>query len=164
MRFGDKVDLRDCYHLLEEHVKVDDKDLILRLQQGDIDYDGVYIGHRTNIATKFHSEKIATWAVSMIIAHNEPLIKEWLRFRSEKYLRLRGVFTKSIGYGIAKGTKFSKHYEMYACRVVLKLGYNGDIFEIATAFPECNEGVRKEIERDRIKFREEKSMNPNRRR
>lgn len=46
MRLYDKVDLSECYHLLENHVLLDDRDLIDRLIRGDMENDYTYSGHR----------------------------------------------------------------------------------------------------------------------
>lgn len=45
MRLYDKVDLSECYHLLENHVLLDDRDLIDRLIRGDMENDYTYSGH-----------------------------------------------------------------------------------------------------------------------
>ena len=151
MRLYDKVDLSECYHLLENHVLLDDRDLIDRLIRGDMEND--YSGHRRDIATKFYSKEDALKIISDTILNNTSAIKSWFDFRTERYLTISSSFMHPTGYGYAKGTLFSNKYTMYFCTVVLKLGYNGDTFIIHTAYPSPNCMVDNQIKKDREIFR-----------
>lgn len=153
MRLYDKVDLSECYHLLENHVLLDDQDLIDRLIRGDMENDYTYSGHRRDIATKFYSKEDALKIISDTILNNASAIKSWLDFLTERYLIISSSFMRTTGYGYAKGTPFSNKYNMYFCIVVLKLGYNGDTFIIHTAYPSPNCMVDNQIKKDREIFR-----------
>lgn len=117
MRLYDKVDLSECYHLLENHVLLDDRDLIDRLIRGDMENDYTYSGHRRDIATKFYSKEDALKIISDTILNNTSAIKSWLDFRTERYLTISSSFMHPTGYGYAKGTLFSNKYTMYFCTV-----------------------------------------------
>lgn len=52
MRLYDKVDLSECYHLLENHVLLDDRDLIDRLIRGDMENDYTLAKRKQVICTQ----------------------------------------------------------------------------------------------------------------
>lgn len=161
MKLYDKVEINECCHVLENHVNLDDQDMIDRLIRGDMDNNFQYFGDRRDLATKFLSKEIAENAIYETIVKNDDSIKRWLEFRTEKRIIVSRDFKTQIGYGYAKNTPFSNKYAMYNCIVVLKLGYNGDLFEIVTAYPAPNYDMSKKIAEDRAHFRNNRKKKHN---
>ena len=83
-----------------------------------------------------------------------------MKRRSSTRLIITLRFLNRIGYGFAKWTDFSKcKYDLYRCIVVLKPGYNGNTFEIVSAYPDVTPPVAAQIQEDRKAFREKTAEN-----
>lgn len=153
MKFTEEIILPS--HILEEHIHISNKDMIDRILNGT--YRNMrYTRFTQDIVTKFYSEDHARKMIRKMLDDHEKIIIDWLKFRYDKRIEITGYSMEEIGYGIAGHTNFANHYPMTGCRIVLELGYNGNQFEIITAYPVPSETVETVINRDRKIYRKGK--------
>lgn len=138
-------------HTYDDHINCDDSYLKDRLFYGDMEM-GHLVGKLHGIASKFHNEEIALSSINNVLKCNQDIIEKWLADRCMGELVLTANFLDEVGYALAKNTPFRNHYECYRVKVVLKLGYNGNNFNVTTAYPEPNESVAHRIQVDRVAF------------
>lgn len=152
----EQMDMYDLgSHTKENHINTTKDELKLRLIKGDIDGDCMFI-EKKKVASMFLSEKVALAAIKKTIYKNESVIKTWVQNRDENRLMIRTNFLNRIGIGFAKGTDFNIVYPFFGCSVILRLGYNGNEFEILTAYPSLTKEIDEQIQRDRIAFHKER--------
>lgn len=149
MKIHDDIELPP--HIIEEHINIDDSMMIDRLINGTF-RNLRYTTYSQKIVTKFFNEEKAKQMISIAIIQNEFRLKEWMKLRYEKKIVLNYYSLEEIGYGIAKGTDFNIHYPMTGICVVLELGYNGNNFNILTAYPIPSPFIIDIINKDKKKY------------
>lgn len=155
----DQMDIYDLgSHTKETHVNTNPEELKYRLIRGDIDGDCMFT-ERRKVASMFLSEKIAIAAIKKTIYKNESIIRTWISNRDTDRIMIRTNFLNKIGIGLAKGTDFNNVYPFFGCIVILRLGYNGNEFEILTAYPALTKEINERIQQDRISFHKEHRNN-----
>ena len=137
-------------HVYEEHVGIEDKELIERLLNNfSSEYDtNIQLG----FASKFDSEEDALYYINELLYCKEKVIANWLKARDDKRIILTGNFLDRTGYGYAKNTSFKQQYVMTEVIIVLELGYNGDYFSIVSAYPAPNKAIKEAVKKDRAAF------------
>lgn len=145
-----KIEKIDILHAYKYHVNLTQKELVQRIRTGYVDGKGAMAA--PSLATAFSSENIAFKAIERVILSKQDLIRFWLEDRYREEIEIEVFFTKSIGFGVAKATNFNNLYSMHGCRVVLRLGYNGNHFEVVTAYPIPNAAIKSQIQKDRNEF------------
>lgn len=147
------VTIEDLGHTDSLHINVTYKDLIARVLYPDVRLDGTLENYCKFLATKFLNEEVAIKAIQSTLLANQDKLKIWTEDRYEKRIYIEHFFRTVVGEGIAKGTNFDTHYPMTGVRMILSLGYNGDLFDIVTAYPIPNPAINEKIKQDRNYFK-----------
>lgn len=142
-------------HTYEDHIEVNDDDLKMRLILGKYDC-GNYDGDSINVASKFLSESVAKQVIDYTLKKKENDIKTWLKEACSTKTVFYINFTKQIGYGYAKNTKWDKPYPLYRLCIVLKADCHYRDYEIVTCYPKVNNAVKEKIANDRKLYMSER--------
>ena len=149
-----KTDVKELLafgHTMEDHIDIDDKDLLDRLINGK--YDGKHYAEKSSTrSTKFSSAEIANKAIFMVLKKNAATIEQWTNLCFERRLVLNTTFLQPIGYGYVKGTSYKTQYQMYRCTVILEADEFYSEVRIVTAYPDTNIATEQQIQRDKQIF------------
>lgn len=121
-------------HILERHVAISDDGLERRLKKLDNSVNEL------KIMSRFLDEKTMINSIYACLLNNIEDIAKWIIEEKENGFFKEFIydFPYVIGEGMVKGIKDKILIKMRRICIILKEGYNGNMFSVQTAYPEIS--------------------------